>query len=65
VQARALAALSGRLPDALTVDVVFQKPLYLPATVDFATTPTDAGWDFGVRNTASGAHHLAGTVRRH
>ncbi|WP_245784359.1 MaoC/PaaZ C-terminal domain-containing protein [Geodermatophilus amargosae] len=30
VTARALAALSGRLPDALTVDVGFREPLLLP-----------------------------------
>ena len=32
-QARCLAALQSRLPDAFTVDVAFRKPILLPATV--------------------------------
>ena len=64
VEARALAALSGRLPDAMTVDVVFRKPLFLPSTVTLATTPVEGGaWDLAVRNAKSGADHLLGTVR--
>ena len=30
VKARVLGALAGRLPDALSVDVGFRKPLFLP-----------------------------------
>ncbi|MGY1704044.1 MaoC family dehydratase [Geodermatophilus sp. SYSU D00697] len=63
VEARALAALSGRLPEALTVDVAFKKPLFLPSTVSLATAPVDGGWDLAVRNPTSGADHLLGTVR--
>ena len=63
VEARALAALSGRLPEAMTVDVVFRKPLFLPSTVTLSTAPVDGGWDLAVRNTTSGAEHLLGTVR--
>jgi acyl dehydratase len=63
VKARALAALTGRLPDAMTVDVVFRKPLFLPSTVTLATTPVDGGWDLAVRNAVTGADHLLGTVR--
>ena len=37
VKARALAALGGRLPDALAVDVAFRKPLLLPSTVTLST----------------------------
>ena len=62
VEARALAALSGRLPDALTVDVAFRRPLLLPSTVDLATARTGAGWDFAVRG-REGTEHLVGTVR--
>jgi acyl dehydratase len=61
VEARALAALSGRLPDALTVDVAFRKPLLLPSTVELATARTGAGWEFAVRG--AGAEHLVGVVR--
>ncbi|HEV7871712.1 MAG TPA: MaoC/PaaZ C-terminal domain-containing protein [Modestobacter sp.] len=63
VQARALAALAGRLPGALDVDVAFRKPLFLPSTVSLATEPVDDGWDLAVRNVGSGAEHLVGTVR--
>jgi acyl dehydratase len=63
VKARALAALSGRLPDALTVDVAFRKPLFLPSTVVLSTAAVDGGWDLAVRNAASDTEHLVGTVR--
>lgn len=64
VKARALAALSGRLPEAMAVDVVFRKPLFLPSTVTLSTAPVaGAGWDLAVRNVVSGADHLLGTVR--
>jgi acyl dehydratase len=63
VKARALAALTGRLPDALTVDVAFRKPLFLPSTVELATAPRDGGWDLAVRNATTGTEHLVGAVR--
>jgi len=63
VQARAVAALSGRLPDAVAVDVGFRKPLFLPSTVTLATARRGGGWDLTVRNAASGAEHLIGTIR--
>ena len=64
VKARALAALTGRLPDAMAVDVVFRKPLLLPSTVTLSTAPVvGGGWDLAVRNAGSGAEHLLGTVR--
>ena len=63
VKARALAALSGRLPDAFGVDVAFGKPLFLPSTVQLATAPVGAGWDLAVRNAKAGTEHLVGTVR--
>jgi acyl dehydratase len=61
VEARALAALSGRLPVALTVDVAFRKPLFLPSTVTLSTAAVGSGWDLAVRGTTS--EHLVGTVR--
>ncbi|MGY1635402.1 MaoC family dehydratase [Geodermatophilus sp. SYSU D00742] len=61
--ARALAALQGRLPEALTADVAFRKPLFLPSTVTLATAPVDGGWDLAVRNATAGTEHLRGTVR--
>ena len=62
VEARALAALSGRLPDALTVDVAFRRPLLLPSTVTLATARAGAGWEFAVRD-GQGSDHLVGVVR--
>ena len=43
VKARALAALSGRLPSAFSVDVAFRKPLLLPSTVTLSTAARTAG----------------------
>ena len=64
VEARALAALTGRLPDAMAVDVVFRKPLLLPSTVTLATAPVHpGGWDLAVRNEKTGTEHLVGAVR--
>jgi acyl dehydratase len=63
VKARALAALTGRLPDTLSVDVGFGKPLFLPSTVRLSTAEAGGGWDVAVRNATSGAGHLVGTVR--
>ncbi|MCZ2822676.1 MaoC/PaaZ C-terminal domain-containing protein [Modestobacter sp. VKM Ac-2977] len=63
VKARALAALSGRLPDAVSVDVGFRKPLFLPSTVILATEQTGGRWDLAVRNGKSGIEHLVGVVR--
>jgi acyl dehydratase len=63
VKARVLGALTGRLPDALSVDVGFRKPLYLPSTVTLSTAQADGGWDVAVRNAASGTEHVVGTIR--
>jgi len=63
VEARALAALSGRLPDAFTVDVAFRKPLLLPSTVELATARTADGWELAVRGGHTGPDHLVGTIR--
>ena len=63
VKARVLGALAGRLPDALTLDVAFKKPLFLPSTVTLSTAPADGGWDVAVRNAKAGTEHLVGTIR--
>ena len=71
--ARALAALQGRLPDALTYDVGFGRPLLLPSTVELLTRAAGGGWDTEVRSArhtdrsdrprhAKGGH-LTATVR--
>ena len=63
VKARVLGALSGRLPDALAIDVSFRKPLFLPSTVTVSTAQTGGGWEFAVRNAKAGTEHVIGTIR--
>ncbi|WP_346621175.1 MaoC/PaaZ C-terminal domain-containing protein [Blastococcus montanus] len=63
VKARVLAAVANRLPDAVTVDVGFRKPLFLPSTVTLSTAQADGGWDVAVRHATNGSEHLVGTVR--
>jgi acyl dehydratase len=68
VKARALAALTGRLPEALSVDVGFQKPLFLPSTVTLATAEAGGGWgrrrpQRHERHRAPGRHHPPVVVR--
>jgi acyl dehydratase len=63
VKARVLGALSGRLPDAVAVDVGFRKPLFLPSTVTLATARVEDGWDVAVRSATSGTEHVVGTIR--
>jgi acyl dehydratase len=57
-KARALGALQGRLDPGFTVDVRFEKPLFIPANVVFATDERV----FAVRDAKSDAVHLRGKV---
>jgi hypothetical protein len=62
-QARCLATLAPRLPDAFTVEVAFKKPILLPGKVQFAEA--DGAGEafnvaFGVRDTDAGIAHLDG-----
>ena len=63
VKARVLGALSGRLPDELSLDVSFRKPLFIPSTVTLSTAQAGGGWDFAVRNASSETEHVMGTIR--
>lgn len=58
--ARSVAALENRLPDAVTVEVGFKKPVFLPGTVAFGSSPVDRGYAFSLSDPRSGAPHLAG-----
>jgi acyl dehydratase len=58
--ARALAALEGRLPGAVRVDLRFQRPLRVPGTVVFGSAALDGGWVFDVRDPRTGEPHLTG-----
>ena len=42
--ARCVAAVENRLPDAVTVDAAFRKPIFLPGTVAFGVSRHDEGW---------------------
>ena len=61
-EARCLAALEPRLPDAFTVEVVFKRPILLPGTAEFCEAQNAGGIDFGVRDPAKGKSHLDGRV---
>jgi acyl dehydratase len=58
--ARCMAALENRLPGSVRVDVAFKKPVLLPGSVAFGSTPVDGGFAFSLTNPKSGAPHLAG-----
>ena len=63
-KARCIAALENRLPDAVTVEVAFKKPIFLPGKVSFASKPTDTGYAFVLTNPKDGAPHLQGRATR-
>jgi hypothetical protein len=59
-KARCLSALDGRLPDAVTVEVAFKKPILLPGRVLFASAKSGTGYDFALSRPKDGAPHLLG-----
>jgi len=62
-QARCLAQLEGRVPDAFRTDVAFGKPLLLPARVSFALDERDGGRiGFALRDARGGTERLVGYV---
>jgi acyl dehydratase len=61
-KARCLAALESTLPDAFGVEVRFRKPILLPARVEFASSASDGGTDFAVRDAKHGTPHLEGRI---
>jgi len=65
-KARCLAALEGRLPDAVTVAVAFKKPILLPGKVAFGSRRVegdDDGYAFSLTRPKDFAPHLLGTAR--
>lgn len=58
--ARSVAAIENRLPDAVTVEVAFKKPVFLPGTVTFASRATDTGLSFALTSPKDGSPHLLG-----
>jgi len=61
--ARCAAALENRLPDAVTVDAEFKKPILLPGTVAFGQDPVEDGIAFALTSPRNGAPHLVGRTR--
>ena len=59
-KAHCLAALEGRLPEAVTVDVRFKKPLLIPGRVEFSAHEGASGWEFGVWGKGP---HLVGSAQ--
>lgn len=58
--ARCVAALENRLPDQVRVDVAFRKPVLLPGSVAFGSTPVDGGYAFSLSSPKGGSLHLSG-----
>jgi hypothetical protein len=58
--ARCVAALENRLPDAVTVEAAFKKPILLPGTVGFGHGTSPAGQAFALTSPKDGAPHLVG-----
>ena len=59
-KARCLAALDGRLPDAVTTEVAFKKPVLLPGTVLFGSAKHEDGYAFALSRPQDGKPHLLG-----
>jgi acyl dehydratase len=60
--ARCLAALEDQLPDHYRVDVAFRRPIPLPTSVAFSTTPADGGCTFALHDPHSAVAHLTGRI---
>ena len=59
-KARSVAAIENRLPAAVTVEVAFKKPVFLPGTVAYAARQDDAGWTFAMTSPKDDSPHLLG-----
>jgi hypothetical protein len=58
--ARCIAAIENRLPDAVTVEAAFKKPVFLPGTVAFADRDDAGVHTFALSNPKDGSPHLVG-----
>lgn len=59
-KARSVAAIENRLPEAVTVDVAFKKPVFLPGTVSFAVRKDGDEFTFALTSPRDGSPHLVG-----
>lgn len=62
-KARCVAAIANRLPESVTVEVEFKKPIFLPGSVAFGTRAVEDGIDFSLTDPRQGAPHLVGRTR--
>jgi acyl dehydratase len=58
--ARSVAAIENRLPDAVTVEAAFKRPVFLPGTVAFADAAADGVHTFALSDPRDGSPHLFG-----
>ncbi|WP_328855917.1 MaoC/PaaZ C-terminal domain-containing protein [Williamsia herbipolensis] len=61
--AAVLANVEAYLPDEVTYEAKFGKPILLPAKVNGYVDTTEGGWDVSVLNRSKGYPHLTGTLR--
>jgi len=61
--ARCVAALENRLPDAVTVEAEFKRPILLPGTVVFGQDATADGIAFALTSPRNDAPHVLGRTR--
>lgn len=62
-KARCVAAITSRLPDDVTVEVEFKKPILLPGKVAFGSRLVAGGVDFSLTRPKDGRPHLVGRAR--
>jgi acyl dehydratase len=58
--ARCVAAVENRLPDAVTVEAAFRKPVFLPGSVAFGVSAHDDGLAFALTSPKNGSPHVLG-----
>ena len=58
--ARCVAALENRIGDAARVEVAFKRPVLLPGSVRFGSTPLEDGFAFSLVSPKDGSPHLVG-----
>lgn len=58
--ARSVAAIENRLPEAVTVEAVFRKPVFLPSTVAYAARRDEDTWTFALTDPRDDSPHLVG-----
>ncbi len=66
--ARCVATVENRLPDAVTVDAAFKRPIFLPGSVAFGVSRHDERYDdglaFALTSPTSGVPHLIGRTHQ-